>query len=59
MFSVPPAPVFAIEAAGRRARCLIGDCADLTFAVGLHQFAERSVSLDFELNHRAVLTGYL
>lgn len=31
----------------------------LSFAVRLHEFAERSVPLDLELNHRPVLTSHL
>lgn len=30
----------------------------LSFAVGLHEFAERSVPFDFELDHGAVLSGH-
>lgn len=31
----------------------------LSFTVGLHQFAERRMPLDFELHHRAVLSRHL
>lgn len=38
---------------------VVGFFFHLSFTVGLHQFTERRVPLDFELHHRAVLSRNL